>query len=213
VTATSKTRAITIAAPPERVWPWLAQLGRGAGWYSIDWLDNGRRTSAWHLVSWIPDPRPGDATAIGYLRHIDQGSSLAWWVDGVRFLGARACLVSSYVVRAEGAGTRLVSRMSASTSGPTALVATWVFQLIDSIMATRQLIGIRQRVEYRELHGQRRDPETGARDQYQLYEIIYADGSSGGAAGKEHAARWRQSAIEDGVLGATSEPVNHPRRS
>ena len=35
------TRAISIAAPPESVWPWIAQLGRGAGWYSVDRLDNG----------------------------------------------------------------------------------------------------------------------------------------------------------------------------
>jgi uncharacterized protein YndB with AHSA1/START domain len=35
------TRAITIAAPPERVWPWLVQIGadRG-GFYSYDWLEN-----------------------------------------------------------------------------------------------------------------------------------------------------------------------------
>jgi hypothetical protein len=31
------TNAITIDVPPERVWPWLAQLGAGrAGWYSYD---------------------------------------------------------------------------------------------------------------------------------------------------------------------------------
>ena len=56
------TRAISVEAPPERVWPWLAQLGRGAGWYSVDRLDNGRKTSAWHIVSWVPEPRLGDAT-------------------------------------------------------------------------------------------------------------------------------------------------------
>src|SRR5208337_2222847 len=33
--------AVTIAAPPERVWPWLVQMGSGrAGWYSYDWVDN-----------------------------------------------------------------------------------------------------------------------------------------------------------------------------
>src|SRR5687767_14587951 len=41
------TRAITINASPERVWPWLVQVGLGrAGWYSYDLLDNlGRRSS------------------------------------------------------------------------------------------------------------------------------------------------------------------------
>ena len=30
--------AVTIAAPPERVWPSLVQMGSGrAGWYSYDW--------------------------------------------------------------------------------------------------------------------------------------------------------------------------------
>jgi hypothetical protein len=39
--AAGTTRAITIDAPAERVWPWLLQIGYGrGGWYSYDWLDN-----------------------------------------------------------------------------------------------------------------------------------------------------------------------------
>jgi len=35
------TRAITIDAPPEQVWPWLAQIGQGrGGFYSFDSLEN-----------------------------------------------------------------------------------------------------------------------------------------------------------------------------
>lgn len=35
------TRAITIHAPAEAVWPWLAQIGQGrGGFYSYDWLEN-----------------------------------------------------------------------------------------------------------------------------------------------------------------------------
>jgi hypothetical protein len=35
------TRAITIAAPAEYVWPWIAQIGQGrGGLYSYDWLEN-----------------------------------------------------------------------------------------------------------------------------------------------------------------------------
>jgi hypothetical protein len=36
------TRAITIAAPPEDVWPWIVQMGfpsHRAGWYTPHWLD------------------------------------------------------------------------------------------------------------------------------------------------------------------------------
>lgn len=34
------TRAITIHARPEEIWPWLVQIGTGrAGWYSYDWIE------------------------------------------------------------------------------------------------------------------------------------------------------------------------------
>jgi hypothetical protein len=199
------TRAISIADSPERVWPWIAQLGRGAGWYSIDWLDNGRRVSARHVVSWIPDPQLGDATAIGYLRHIATGRALGWWVDGVSFAGARSRLVSSFELQPDGPRTRLISRMSADASGRTAPIALLVFRVIDSIMARRQLLGIRDRVENDQARIARsRDGETGARDQYQSYEVVYASGETAGLPGKEHATRWRQSAIDDGTLRRSS---------
>jgi hypothetical protein len=35
------THAITIEAPPNKVWPWLAQIGQGrGGFYSYDWIEN-----------------------------------------------------------------------------------------------------------------------------------------------------------------------------
>lgn len=41
------TRAVTIAAKPEAVWPWLVQMGcRRAGFYSVDALDNAGVRSA-----------------------------------------------------------------------------------------------------------------------------------------------------------------------
>ena len=49
--ASSTTRAISITAPTERIWPWLGQIGYGrAGWYSYDWIDNDGRPSADHIV-------------------------------------------------------------------------------------------------------------------------------------------------------------------
>jgi hypothetical protein len=44
--APSTTRAITIDASPEAVFPWLLQIGYGrGGWYSYDWIDNDGKPS------------------------------------------------------------------------------------------------------------------------------------------------------------------------
>jgi hypothetical protein len=199
------TRAVTINASPEIVWPWLAQLGRGAGWYSYDWLDNGRKVSARHIVSWIPAPDLGDASAIGYLRRLEQNRSLVWWVEGVRFAGATTRLVVDISLTSLEEHSRLVTRMSADATGLMARPALLIFRFIDSVMAIRQIVGIQRRVE---CFGARTEnpeaPETGDRDQYQLYEAIYASGESAGKRGNEHAAEWRQLAIDDGVI--PSEP-------
>jgi len=55
------THAITINASPERVWPWLAQMGAGrAGWYSYDWIDNGGHPSANGILPAYQHVAPGD---------------------------------------------------------------------------------------------------------------------------------------------------------
>lgn len=54
------THAVTIDAPPECVWPWLAQIGAGrAGWYSYDWIDNGGHPSARSILPEYQQITPG----------------------------------------------------------------------------------------------------------------------------------------------------------
>ncbi|HSK91267.1 MAG TPA: hypothetical protein VK875_08135 [Euzebyales bacterium] len=55
------TRAITIAAAPEEIWPWLVQVGvTRAGWYSYDFLDNFMRPSADRIIPELQHLAPGD---------------------------------------------------------------------------------------------------------------------------------------------------------
>ena len=55
------TRAITINAPPEKVWPWLIQIGFGrAGFYSYDLFDNAARPSADRIIPEYQSPEVGD---------------------------------------------------------------------------------------------------------------------------------------------------------
>ncbi|MBI2527334.1 MAG: hypothetical protein HYY95_01520 [Candidatus Rokubacteria bacterium] len=82
------TMAVTINAPPSRVWPWLVQMGCDrAGWYSWDRLDNGRVPSAERI-----HPEWQDLAVGGRLASTPSGST--WFevaaLDPERFLGLRA---------------------------------------------------------------------------------------------------------------------------
>jgi len=61
------TRAITIHAPPEAVWPWLVQMGYPtprAGWYTPYWMDRAifhiRARSADRIIPDLQNLAPGD---------------------------------------------------------------------------------------------------------------------------------------------------------
>jgi hypothetical protein len=57
----SATRAITIAALPGRVWPWIVQMGYGrAGFYTYDLVDNGGYPSADDVLEQYQDFAVGD---------------------------------------------------------------------------------------------------------------------------------------------------------
>ena len=59
--APSTTRAITIDAPPEAVFPWLLQIGYGrGGWYSYDWIDNDGKPSMDRIDSALQRLAVGD---------------------------------------------------------------------------------------------------------------------------------------------------------
>jgi hypothetical protein len=46
------TRAVTVEARPEHIWPFLVQIGWGrAGWYGYDWADNRFRPSTWDILA------------------------------------------------------------------------------------------------------------------------------------------------------------------
>ncbi len=55
------TRAVEIKAPPERVWPWLVQMGfKRAGLYSFRRLDNGGMPSAERIIPEYQNLKVGD---------------------------------------------------------------------------------------------------------------------------------------------------------
>lgn len=63
--ASQITEAITIDAPPGRVWPWLVQMGGDrAGWYSLDALDHDGRESLRVIEPSLQELRVGQSIAV-----------------------------------------------------------------------------------------------------------------------------------------------------
>jgi hypothetical protein len=125
------TRAITIDAPPEAVWPWLVQVGcLRAGFYSNDLVDNLGHPSAREIVpelqqlevgQWVPmSPTPSDVTALR-VDSFDVNRWLLWrkpdstWVWALTELGdGKTRLVTR--VHAVYEWTKPASAFSASCS-------------------------------------------------------------------------------------------------
>jgi hypothetical protein len=80
------TRAIEIAAPPARVWPWLVQLGHGrGGWYSYDAMDMKGKSADTIVAEW-QTLAAGDMVAVApgsgfVVRELEPGRALVLYLD------------------------------------------------------------------------------------------------------------------------------------
>lgn len=83
----NSTRAVTVNARPEDIWPWLVQIGFGrAGWYSYDILDNLGRHSSEEILPEYQHLEPDDLIPLGpgaesglYVKEIRPNRSMVWW--------------------------------------------------------------------------------------------------------------------------------------
>jgi hypothetical protein len=126
-------RGVTVHAPPEAVWPWVAQI-RSAP-YSYDWIDNLGRRSPQRLCG-LPDPVVGErfTTAFGGR---PAGRILAVSV-GEELTGQIMRTVMSYVLVPQAGTTRLLLKVVARKRH----ALTPLLSLGDLIMARRQLLNI-----------------------------------------------------------------------
>jgi hypothetical protein len=146
------TRAITIDAPPEAVWPWLVQVGcLKAGFYANDLLDNLGHPSAREILpefqhleigQWVPmAPTATDTTAFRVAGFEEERwllwqqplSTWCWTLTGLP--GDRTRLV-----------TRLRIHLDWSHKAISALSVV-LNELGDFPMMRRMLLGIRVRAE------------------------------------------------------------------
>ncbi|MEV6220452.1 SRPBCC family protein [Nocardia fluminea] len=147
------TRAITVAADPAAIWPWLVQIGPGRGGaYTYDWIENLLGLdmhSADEILPEFQHPALGDAIALGTtgprmrIEVLDADRSLVFGSEDGNW-------VWSFNLYPEPAGTRLISRNLISLTGASPssrLFTRLVAEPGSLIMERKMLSGIRTRAE------------------------------------------------------------------
>ena len=145
----ASTRAITIDAPANAVWPWLAQMGpspRG-GVYTYDWIENllGLNIhSVDHVIPELQHPQVGEEIAFG-------GNRMRFeLVDPERVLAFRSAdgnWVWSFVLGERGTRTRLISRNRFRLPTLGARLGMLPMEPASLVMERKMLLGIKERAE------------------------------------------------------------------
>ena len=144
------TRAVTIRARPQEIWPWIVQIGMTrAGWYSYDLLDNLGRPSAWDVLPQFQNPKIGDVIPMSpdgkqgmYLKDFEQDRWMLWW-DGK---GGTSWSWGLYPV--DEAHTRLITRVRKHYKWLSlSILFDMLVEFTDIIMMRKSMLGIKERAE------------------------------------------------------------------
>ena len=151
------TKAVSIKATPEEIWPWIAQMGVGrAGMYSYDWIDRiiGSGDAVDGHSATVIHPELQERK-VGDLMVFHPPSGLAYTVAKVSaprlivYQGQSLSQVTwTFYLLPNDDGTRLITRWRGTKStGAGETFANAVFGTMDFVMEQRMLTRIKELAE------------------------------------------------------------------
>lgn len=139
------TRAVTVEAPPDRIWPWIVQMGYlRAGFYSWDILDNRGIPSAEHILPQYQNLAVGDVVPLS----AEADAEVVALVPNSQLLlvfesGDTATWAWGLYAIDEGR-TRLVSRLRWRTPS---IMSQFLLDAFELVMMRKCMLGIKRRAE------------------------------------------------------------------
>jgi hypothetical protein len=144
------TRAVTIDAPAEYIYPWIVQMGvTRAGWYSYDLLDNLARPSAENILPEHQNLQVGDVIAMSpdgkqgmRVKDFSKNKWMLWWDN----IGDSSWVWEIY---SEGENhSRLVTRVRVKYRWfSPAILFHLIIEFFDILMIRKCMLGIKRRAE------------------------------------------------------------------
>ena len=144
------TRAVTINAPAENIYPWIVQMGvNRAGWYSYDLLDNLARPSAEVILPKQQNIQVGDLIPMSpdgkqgiWVKDFRNSEWMLWWDK----IGDTSWV---WVIYSEGGSySRLVARVRVKYRWfSPAILFNLIIEFFDILMMRKCMLGIKRRAE------------------------------------------------------------------
>lgn len=145
------TRAISINATPEQIWPWIVQMGyKRAGFYNYDWINNAGIDSAKTIIPEFQGIKTGDLIPIsdnkGYhVEELKEYEFMVWLTSD-----APAPVTWTWgLYPIDESQTRLVTRIRFRHPwNSPAIFKSLLADFGDLVLMRKTLLGIKKRVEY-----------------------------------------------------------------
>jgi hypothetical protein len=144
------TRAVTIHAPAQNIYPWIVQMGvTRAGWYSYDLLDNLGRRSAESLLPEHQNIQIGDLIPISpngkqgmWVKYFRKNKWMLWW-------DKKGDTTWIWEIHPEGENQfRLITRIRVKYRlFSSAVLFNLLTEFFDILMMRKSMLGIKRRAE------------------------------------------------------------------
>ena len=144
------TRAVTIHAPAQNIYPWIVQMGvTRAGWYSYDLLDNLGRRSAESILPEHQNIQVGDLIPISpdgkqgmWVKYFRKNKWMLWW-------DKKGDTTWIWEIHPEGDNQfRLITRIRVKYRlFSSAVLFNLLTEFFDILMMRKSMLGIKRRAE------------------------------------------------------------------
>lgn len=142
------TRAISIKAPKEKIWPWIAQTGQNRGGFnSYYWLENlfaAKMHNADSIVLQWQNPQPGDTVYYGE----GEGYEMISFVKRNEYYALGGWTL--YLDSMDANNTRLIVRYPSMEVKQSRVMRVYYYSLFEPlhfIMESGMMMGIKRRAE------------------------------------------------------------------